>query len=47
VGMNFHLEHITQKEFNKTHERAKKITQQINGLMNYLKNNNKEYTKWF
>lgn len=39
------LKYISKEEFNKTHEEAKNVAKQINGLMNYLKNNNKKFIK--
>lgn len=34
------LNYISQTEFNQLYQKAKKIAQQINGLMNYLKSGN-------
>ena len=39
------LNYISQVEFNQLYQEAKKIAKQINGLMNYLKNDNKKYIK--
>jgi four helix bundle protein len=39
------LRYISKEEFNKTYEEAKSVAKQINGLMNYLKNNNKKCVK--
>ncbi|GAG29399.1 unnamed protein product [marine sediment metagenome] len=39
------LNYISQTEFNQLYQEAKKIAKQINGLMNYLKNDNKKYIK--
>ena len=39
------LEYISQTEFNQLYQEAKKIAKQINGLMNYLKNDNKKCIK--
>ena len=39
------LEYISQAEFNQLYQEAKKIAKQINGLMNYLKNDNKKYIR--
>jgi len=39
------LNYISQVEFNQFYQEAKKIAQQINGLMTYLRNDSKKYTK--
>jgi len=39
------LKYISQTEFNQLYQETKKIAKQINGLMNYLKNDNKKCIK--
>ncbi len=39
------LKYISQTEFNQLYQEAKKIAQQINSLMTYLKNDNKKCIK--
>jgi len=39
------LKYISQTEFNQLYQEAKKIAQQINGLMTYLKNGNEKCIK--
>jgi len=41
------LKYISEDEFNATYGETKKIAKQINGLMTYLKNDNKKYIKQF
>lgn len=39
------LKYISKEEFNKTYKESKNVAKRINGLMNYLKNNNKKCIK--